>query len=222
MRDTNRTRGISIREFTMSIQTIERMVRERPDVAWEVATLLPPQGHWSEEEYLWVANRTNKLVELSDRSIEVLPIPSPKHQKIVAFLYRLLFSLVEAQSLGTVLFAPLSVRLWPGKFREPDLIFIFAEHADWEEEGCWNGADLVVEVVSPSNPDHDLETKRQEYALAGIPEYWIVNPENETITVLWLDQETYVEHGLFRRGETAHSTLLDGFATSVDAVLDAK
>jgi len=45
----------------MTTQTIERLVRERPDIAWEVATLLPPQGDWSEAEYLWIALRTNKL-----------------------------------------------------------------------------------------------------------------------------------------------------------------
>jgi len=182
---------------------------------------LPPQGHWSESEYLWIALRTNKLVELSDGTIEVLPMPSPKHQKIVLFLYRILFSFVEARSLGLLLVAPLSLRLWPGKFREPDVLFMFTEHAGWEEQDCWNGADLVIEVVSPSNPDHDLETKRAEYALAGIPEYWIVNPENETIIVLQLKEDGYAEHGAFVRGELATSRLLEGFAVSVDAVLDA-
>jgi Uma2 family endonuclease len=77
-------------------------------------------------------------------------------------------------------------------------------------------------VVSPSNPDHDLETKRTEYARAGIPEYWIVNPLKETITVLQLEDDAYVEHGVFKRGETATSALLEGFAVSVDATLDAK
>jgi Uma2 family endonuclease len=161
-------------------------------------------------------------VELSDGYIEVLPMPSPKHQKIVLFLYRLLFSFVEGRSLGRLLVAPLSVRLWSDKFREPDLIFILAEHFDYVQEDCWIGADLVIEVVSPSNADHDLETKRGEYAQAGIPEYWIVNPETETITVLRLEQDSYIELGNFRRGEMASSGLLEGFAVSVDATLNAE
>jgi Uma2 family endonuclease len=206
----------------MSTQTLVELIHERPDVSWEAATLLPLQGHWSEEEYLWLAKRTNKLVELARGYLEVLPMPSPKHQKIVLFLYRILFRFVEAHSLGSLLVAPLSVRLWPGQFREPDLVFILTQHLDREEEDCWNGADLAIEVVSPSNPGHDLETKRKEYAQAGIAEYWIVNPDTEIITVLRLDDNHYIEHGQCRRGESAASLLLHGFAVQVDAVLDAK
>ena len=191
-------------------------------MSWEVAPLLPEQGDWSEEAYLWLVSHTNKLVELSDGYIEVLPMPTPKHQKIVLLLYRILFSFIESRSLGMLLVAPLSVRLWADKFREPDLIFIFADHAHYEAEDCWNGADLVVEITSPSNSDHDLVTKRTEYARAGIPEYWIVNPQTEQITVLQLENNTYIEHGVFNRGETASSALLEGFAVDVHAVLDAE
>jgi Uma2 family endonuclease len=206
----------------MATQTIAQMVQDQPKVSWEVAPLLPEQGDWSEAEYLWLVSRTNKLVELSDGYIEVLPMPTPKHQKIVLLLYRLLFSFIEARSLGRLLVAPLSVRLWSDKFREPDLIFIFTQHAHYEAEDCWNGADFVVEVTSPSNSDLDLVTKRTEYARAGIPEYWIVNPQTELITVLRLENDRYIEHGVFKRGETATSALLEGFAVNVDVVLDAE
>jgi hypothetical protein len=58
-------------------------------------------------------------------------------------------------------------------------------------------------------------------AEAGISEYWIVNPVDESITVLKLNDEAYTEHGTFRRGESAASLLLTGFAVRVDAVFDA-
>lgn len=86
----------------------------------------------------------------------------------------------------------------------------------------WLGADLVVEIVSPDKPKRDTEEKPIDYAEAGIPEYWIVNPLTDTITVLVLDGESYVEHGVFRRGDHAISKLLDGFRVSVDEVLDAR
>jgi Uma2 family endonuclease len=58
-------------------------------------------------------------------------------------------------------------------------------------------------------------TKRQEYAKAGIPEYWIVDPSLETITVLTLNGNRYDEHGLFGRGAVASSVLLPGFGADV-------
>ena len=77
-----------------------------------------------------------------------------------------------------------------------------SEHADRIGKDFWERPDLVIEIVSENNRRHDLVTKRDEYARAGIPEYWIVDPEEETITVLVLKprRKTYVEHGTFAKG----------------------
>ncbi len=90
--------------------------------SWPVALLFPLQGHWTEAEYLALQKRTNRLVELCDGSIEVLPMASPFHQRIVRFLYRLLEACVAALGSGEVFFAPLPIRLGPGKFRDPDIV----------------------------------------------------------------------------------------------------
>ena len=108
---------------------------------WEVAFLFPNQGYWSEEDYL--ALDTNHLVEFSDGYLEVLPMPSQSHQFIVAFLYRALLQFVMEHDLGKVLFAPLRIQLWAGKYREPDLVFMLKKHDDRREEQYWRGADLV-------------------------------------------------------------------------------
>jgi len=76
-------------------------------------------------------------------------------------------------------------------------------------------------VVSADKPERDLVEKRGDYAEAGIPEYWIVNPETETITVLRLEDTAYAEHGLVGRDAEATSVLLPGFTVSVAAVFDA-
>lgn len=94
-------------------------------------------------------------------------------------------------------------------------------HDPRRQNRFWLGADMVVEIISPDNPERDTVTKRADYAEASIPEYWIVHPEEETITVLWLTGEVYVEHGVFRRGQQATSVLLQGFSVDVNAVLDA-
>src|SRR5712692_4546964 len=85
--------------------------------AWEVALLFPPQGEWSEEEYL--ALDTHRLVELSEGCLEVLPMATIFHQLIVRFLSRLLEAFVAAYADGEVLVAPLPVHLWTKKFRAP-------------------------------------------------------------------------------------------------------
>ncbi len=74
--------------------------------------------------------------------------------------------------------------------------------------------------LSPDDPQRDLVTKRSEYAQAGIPEYWIVNPTDGTITVLHLDRERYAEHGRYTRGEVAHSAQYTELAVAVGDALD--
>jgi Uma2 family endonuclease len=123
---------------------------------------------------------------------------------------------------GTVFYAPLRVRIASGRFREPDLVLLLDVNDPRNQNAFWLGADLVVETVSPDYVERDTVIKRADYAEAGIPEYWIINPEEETITVLKLEDGVYIAHGVFGRGETATSVLLTGFTVSVDAVCDAE
>ncbi len=187
---------------------------------WEIATLFPNQGQWSEDEYL--ALNTNRLVEYSDGCLEFLTMPTLSHQLIMLFLYEALKAHVSAQELGSVLVAGYRVQVRPGKYREPDVIFIGRGKEPQMGEQFSAGADLVMEVVSDDDRRRDLETKRQEYAQAGIPEYWIVDPRLKRITVLCLDGPTYVLHGEFAEGVEATSRLLDGFKVNVAAALAAR
>src|SRR6186713_1167167 len=92
--------------------------------AWEIAKLFPDQGDFSESDYLFITERTNRLAEYSDGTIEVLPMPTTEHQEIVLFLVNLLRSFVNPRNLGRALMAPLRVRLREGRFREPDVVFM--------------------------------------------------------------------------------------------------
>ena len=185
---------------------------------WEVAYLFPTQGNWSEDDYL--ALRGNQLIEFAEGFVEVLPMPTTSHQLLVVYLYGLLLAFTRPRGLGTPLVAPLRVRLWPEKFREPDIVFMRAEHEDRIGEDYWTGADLVMEVVSGGAEDRrrDLVTKRGEYARAGIPEYWIIDPQEERVTVLRLAGKRYLVHGAFAKGETATSPALSGFTAEVSEI----
>jgi len=184
--------------------------------AWDVARLFPPQGGWSEDEFLALPG--NHLTEFDHGRIEVLDMPSELHQLLVAYLYRSLLDFVAGSGLGTVLFAPFPIRLWEGKIREPDVVFMRREHADRRHANYWSGADLVMEVMSPDDPKRDSVIKRREYAVAGIPEYWLIDPAQATVTVFVLDGERYTADGIYAAGKRAASANLDGFAIDVQAL----
>jgi Uma2 family endonuclease len=183
-------------------------------------TLAALQGLWTTEQYLKLTDQTNQLVEFTDGVLEVLPMPTRTHQRILAFLYGLFRSVVHPLG-GEVLFAALRLQIRPGKFREPDLLLLCNRDDSRNQDVYWLGADLVLEIVSPDDPERDTVVKRADYAEAGIPEYWIVNPLTATITVLTLVDGQYAEHGSFAGGSSASSALLPELTVAVDAVFAA-
>ena len=181
--------------------------------------ILPPQGEWTEEEYLVLTDHRNRLVEFTDGFLEVLPMPTDKHQSVLKFLFLAFFGFVEPR--GRVQFAPLRLRIRPGKYREPGLVLVTLATDPRRQNRFWIGADLVLEVVSAEKPERDLVEKRGDYAEGGVLEYWIVDPQAETISVLQLRGDVYEEAGAYRRGESATSVVLAGFSIPVAEVFDA-
>jgi Uma2 family endonuclease len=194
---------------------------------WDIAYLFPSQGNWTQDEYLGLENHSggHTRVELFDGRLEVLPVATQTHHLIIAFLLKALTAFTKNHAPGVVLFSGIRVKL-PSKkekpqFREPDLVYMKVENAARRHEEFWEGADLIVEVVSGNAGDRrrDLVVKPKEYAAARIPEYWIIDPDNKVIRVLTLNGTTYKVHGEFHPGEQATSALLASFTVSVDAVL---
>lgn len=186
---------------------------------WEMALLYPDQGSWSEDDYL--ALDAGRHVEFSQGSVEFQPMPDEKHQAIVCFFVQALKAFARRRG-GRATMAPFPMRLWEEKYREPDVLFIAEENLGRCRRKYWDRADLVVEVSNESNRDVDLETKRAEYARAGIPEYWIVDPELRKVTVLALDGSAYRVHAEPTYGQVATSNVLAGFDVDVAAALDAE
>ena len=179
-----------------------------------------PQGSWLDADYLWLTDRSRGLVELTDGYLEILPMPTRTHQRILAFLHAAFQAFLKPAG-GEALFAPLRLRIRPGKFREPDLLAVRDARDPRTGDRFWTGADVVLEVVSPDNPERDLVHKRQDYAEASIPEYWIVDPAAETISVLRLGEHGYVDYAQCGRGQRAASVRLTPFAVDVGRVFDA-
>lgn len=201
----------------MHLPVTEQPIFDRPEPTWEVAEIFPAQGQWSEQEYFDL--KGNRLIEYSGGVVEVLAMPTMQHQRLVAYLFMALNACITARQLGTALFSPFRIKLWEAKYREPDVMFMHADHEARMHEQYWDGADLVMEVVSEDDRRRDLEIKRFEYARAGIPEYWIVDPQLERISVLTLAEDRYRVHGEYGAGQNAASSILDGFEVPVSAVL---
>ena len=195
---------------------LESTIYQEP--AWEIAKLFPAQGYWSLADYLDLDARTNHLIEFSNGKIEVLSMPSIRHQLISGLLYRLLVAYILQHDLGHVFFAPTKVKLWEGKIREPDLLFVSHKNYALKTKQWFTQIDLAMEIVNPDDPSRDLEVKRREYAQAGIAEYWIIDPRSQEITVLTLLDHQYVVHGIFGREEQADSPLLAQFFVPVGNV----
>lgn len=201
--------------------TVDRCSR-RGEPVWELARCFPPQGKWTEESYFALPD--TRFIELKDGCLEFLPMPSWKHQYLARFLFRRLDAFVESRLLGEVMFTGLNVRLEPDHVRVPAVVFVSIARLG-DPRQVQELADLMIEVVSPSYKDRqrDLVEKRRDYATAGIPEYWIVDPETETIIVLTLPSGSseYAVHGEFRPGDTASSKLLEDFTVDVAACFAA-
>lgn len=183
--------------------------------------MLPAQGDWNEEDFLKF--HTNRMAELVDGRLEILPMPTLKHQRILIWLLDAFRQTVSGQPQAIVLLAPLPTRLFPGTIREPDLLYIAPEKAPGPDVDYPSHLDLALEIVSPGHDarQRDYEDKRTDYARAGISEYWIVDPQENQVTVLVLQNNTYVEYGVFRIGDIASGLLLPALRVDVRAMLSA-
>ena len=212
------TEAIEFAESTAASATKETASRSAFGAL--LGDLLPRQGCWSDEGYLWLTDHSRRPIEFTDGVVEELPMPTDTHQAILGFLNDLFRVWLRPRG-GVVRFSGLRLRIREGKFREPDLLLLRDRSDPRRQDRYWLGADLVIEVVSPDDPQRDLVEKRTDYAEAGIPEYWIVDPRDETITVLTLKGEAYVEHDVHARGDLAASVLLEGFTVDTAAAFDA-
>jgi Uma2 family endonuclease len=90
---------------------------QEPEYAWEVATLYPEQGEWSEEAYLELTDHAKRRIEFTDGRLEFLPMPTEIHESLVRFLFLALYGFVDKMKLGQVYFNGIRLRIRPRKIR---------------------------------------------------------------------------------------------------------
>jgi Uma2 family endonuclease len=196
----------------------EDSMAEHGSYVRQIAELFPVQGKWTEEDY-FALPEVNRIIELSDGEIIMSPPPKPSHQRTVHRLAMSLTNFVDVNELGEVLPSPIAVRLWKGRIRGPDLLFLRTENlAKIGDTYIDGGPDWVAEVISPRSRQIDTVEKLEEYALAGILEYWILDPRTKSISVYVLEKDTFRLAATYNSGDIAESATILGFTIAADEV----
>ncbi len=141
--------------------------------------------------------------EIIDGELIVSPAPRKKHQKLCYRLSRLVGGHVDERDLGEVYFAPVDVSLSGHDVVEPDLLFIRKDRLHiFNDQFVAGPPDLVVEILSPSSRGQDLGKKFALYARAGVPEYWVADPDALDLAIYVLSPQ-----GVYERVEPVAGVL---------------
>lgn len=158
----------------------------------------PPQGHWTYSDYAALPDDGPRY-ELIDGVLYMAPAPNTSHQGTSARFVTFLMTHIEFAGLGRVFAAPTDVELAPDTVVQPDVIVVLNANLGIITPSRIVGApDLVVEVASPSTAGYDRREKQDAYARAGVREYWVVDPNAQTVELLLLSDGTYRSQGIFR------------------------
>ena len=179
-----------------------------------------PKGKYTCADYF--ATPEGERWELIDGVFyQMAAAPSIKHQDVSRNLIVRIEPHISRRRLGVLYHAPAAVLL-PGETAvEPDLFYVRRERSRiFTDRACEGTPDLVVEIVSPSNRRHDLERKRELYARHGVPEYWLLAPESETVLALTepvaiAGVGAYTAERLYGAGDTLATAVIPGLAIAV-------
>ena len=144
----------------------------------------------------WTADMARRLPEDGNRYEvaygELLVTPAPRlwHQQLVGRLQVALANYLERQPAGVVLTSPADISWGPDVLLQPDVFVVPVEQARTLEWSAIRDLLLVVEVLSPSNPNHDRFTKRRRYQESGVPGYWIVDGDARQVEV-WAPDDRF-------------------------------
>ncbi|MCX6924599.1 MAG: Uma2 family endonuclease [Verrucomicrobia bacterium] len=191
-----------------------------------VVESLPPAAPetrrlYTYEELIAEMAETNQPHELWDGELIMAPAPCFDHQKTVLRFCRRLDDWVSSRKLGEVIASPIDMVLSPHRAVQPDGAFVAKDRLAMSQRAIMGPADLVAEVSSLGGRNRDRIAKRDLYEQYGVREYWMIDPESETVEVLALVSGRYELVQRSHAGETATSRLLPGFDVSVNYLFRA-
>lgn len=182
-----------------------------------MAQTKPAPGTWTYDD-LFALPDDGRRYEIIEGDLYEMPSPSWNHGVTIVNLIALLLPIVEELG-GELVTAPVDV-FFPGANPViPDIIVLLpGSRALPVLRGVEGAPDLLIEVISPSNPGHDRLTKRALYARAGVREYWLADPDARTIELLALDRDAFHTVETLAADATLISPVLGGAAFPLPAV----
>jgi len=135
---------------------------------------------WTVDDYL-LLGEIKTPCQLINGELIMGPAPHPNHQRVLRELFRVFDSL---DLPGELLFAPINLYIDNKNIFQPDLLYLSNINKKYlTERGIEGPADIVVEIISPSNSYTDRNQKKNSYLKFGVGEYWIVDPGNKSIEI---------------------------------------
>lgn len=175
----------------------------------------PAMHKLSYEEFLIAYDGVR--AEWVDGEVIMSPPASYAHQELVSFLSSVLRVYIETQALGRIVTAPFQMRLAQiSRGREPDILFVNKDRMHLIQPTYLDGpADLAVEIISPESLLRDRGEKFAEYELAGVQEYWLLDPERKRADFYQLEADgryrlASLDEGIYR------AKVLQGFWLNVE------
>ena len=189
--------------------TVAELTRPRPKA----------QRLWTYDEMVAELPETSQPTELWNGEIVISPAPHPRHQEIVLnFAHRLKVHSANGK-LGKVYVSPVDVVLTQKPVVQPDVLFISKARLGIVKNYVDGAPDLAMEVISETSWQRDRIEKKALYEQCGLPEYWIIDPDSETIEVFALTKGVYQLHCRAVGAQLAKSKLLAGFSLAFKDLL---
>jgi Uma2 family endonuclease len=174
------------------------------------------------EEYLKYNDDTDNRYELFDGEIILMNPPTGLHALIIFGISEIFMTEIRRQNLPWIALQMFGVRTAWRRSRLPDLCvttMVRAKELLEVSAVLEDGALLVVEVVSPDSIKTDYRFKRTEYAAAGIPEYWIIDPISNKVSILELVEGLY-EESEYQGDEVLRSPLFPELSATANQILN--
>ncbi|MBP2242231.1 Uma2 family endonuclease [Cytobacillus eiseniae] len=181
------------------------------------------KGRYSYADYLsW---DDGERLELIDGEVfNMSPAPSRRHQQVLRELSTI-FSVFLRGKECEVFFAPFDVRLLAENKQDDEIthvvqpdLSVVCDQGKLDDKGCNGAPDMIVEILSPSSVKLDRWKKYQLYEKAGVKEYWLVDPINESVEIHLLIGEQYQFQGVYTKEDSIAVRILAGFEFGLDQI----